>query len=220
MSRYGCYAAALCEKVRRFIDGRDSTSLSVAFELLEEVEGLQTESYEQKIPRCSEMCAPSSTNRRAGIPLGPRTTFARTLFCSYRLKFLLCGWELFKKIETLSSGRQVETLHLQYQHNVSQIQAVADEILATVPNALDKSGYKGQTRTTIASFWADGIRLLWPLRLLAFWPVPRADQRKSAALMLRSLRDAMGLQQAAQDLVVTSESHHPAATTLSAVVST
>ncbi|KAJ9639276.1 hypothetical protein H2204_003887 [Knufia peltigerae] len=217
MSLYGCYAAALCEKVRKFVDNRTSTSLTTAFEILEEMQGLQTESYELNIPR-PDMYGQPATIPTTIFPVGPRTTFARTLYSSYKLKFLLCVWELFAKIQALSSGTGVENLYLQYQENVTQIQTVADEILATAPTIRDKDSREGPTMTNIANFWADGIRLLYPLRLLAFWPVPRTDQRRSAVSMLLSLRDAMGLQQATQVVVIEPEQEHGAALVVSVMV--
>ncbi|KIW13180.1 hypothetical protein PV08_08367 [Exophiala spinifera] len=217
MSLYGCHAAALCERVRKSIDDTDSTSLSVALGMLGEIQDLQTESYEQTIPR-GERYTTSETDPRTIPLLGPRTTFARTLFCSYKLKFLLCRWELLRKAQGLSSGSLLENLHLKYRETVAEIRTAADEILATAPNMLDKAGCESWSSLSVASFWADGIRLLWPLRLLAFLPVARTDQRRSAALMLRALRDAMGLQLATQDLVLEPEQDHPAARALSAVI--
>jgi hypothetical protein len=203
MSLYGCHASALCEKVRNFVDNESSDSLAVAFEILEEAEALHGDTtYDSLIPRPTTYETRLLLDPVATSQHNFKTPFVRTFFCGFRLKFLLCVSELLAKIQDLSSDLTGSQLPSQMQHNIIDIQNVADEILASAPHIFRSEGVEERTKTGRPRFWMDGLRLLWPLRLVAFWPATRPDQKQSAAAILRSIREELGVLQATQVFVM------------------
>ncbi|KAK5193215.1 hypothetical protein LTR99_006765 [Exophiala xenobiotica] len=202
MSLYGCHASALCEKIRNFVDNESSDSLAVAFEILEEAGALHADTtYDALIPRPTTYEIRLLSDPVVTSQHNFKTPFVRTFFCGFRLKFLLCVSELLAKIQDLSSDLTGSQLPSQMQHNIIDIQNVADEILALAPHIFRSEGVEERTKTGRPRFWMDGLRLLWPLRLVAFWPATRPDQKESAAAILRSIREELGVVQATQVFV-------------------
>lgn len=211
MSLYGCHASALCEKIRNFVDNESSNSPSLAFEILWEAEALDADTtYDALIPRPATYETSLLLDPVAMPQPNFQAPFVRTFFCGFRLKFLLCVSELLAKLQDLSSDPTASALPSQIQHNISAIQNVADEILASAPHIFRSEGVEERTKTGRPRFWMDGLRLLWPLRLVAFWPATRPDQKQSAAAMLQSIREELGVLQATQDFAMGSGRSYPA----------
>ena len=213
---YGCRAAALCEEIHKFLNEESSNSTSYAYTLLEKAEALTAESHSSSIPR-PETYETRLLVDHTDLPAPNfRAVFARTFFCSFKLKFLLSVWELLAKIKSLSSNIGTKSLLARIDRVVSQIQTTADELLAATPGIF-RSERKDPTKNCVQRYWTDGLRLIWPLRLIAFWPVTRLDQRQSAAKFLRSIRNELGLARATQDSVAGPGRYHPAVGSLAEI---
>ena len=211
MSLYGCCAAALCEKIQKFVSAESSNALSAAHKILRKAETFNAEGYSCSIPR-PETYETRLLDNGVDLPTPNfRAVFVRTNFCSFRLKFLLCLWELLLKIQSLSYGAEPSSLPARIDRVASEVQSIADELLAATPGIFRSETRAERSTDAMPKYWTDGLRLMWPLRLIAFWPVMRLDQRRLAASFLRSIRRELGLLQATQDYINEPGRSHPAA---------
>ncbi|EXJ86042.1 hypothetical protein A1O1_06411 [Capronia coronata CBS 617.96] len=191
-SVYGYHASKICANGRKLIDGGHIDSLESVLDILNVVALLDTESYDTQIPRVSLSGSDANANSSEEAPFNLRAFISRTSYCSFRLKMHITLLELLNALKLRFPGVQPDEVQERQRYYTAIVQALADEILEGVPFFFPSSdsplgGARGGTRR-----WTDGLRLLWPLRLVAFWPFTRDDQRRLAQSELQRIRAECG----------------------------
>lgn len=130
-----------------------------------------------------------------------RTLTTRTFFCGFRLKLYLSRLQLLQdpRISRLEPTGFQNTCH----QLVNTVQDVADEILSVKSVLFSRTSAEGHNFepskvevVTKSRQWTDGIRVLWPLKMVAACKVMRPEQRANAVLTLQFIRDGLCLQEA------------------------
>ena len=189
VSVYGYDAAKICADVRRILNLEVIDNPRAAFEILAAVEGLENEATGSLIPR-PEAVESSRMNFRISC--------TRTFYCSFRMKLHLCVLQLLDKILVHLPNLDTTTLQSQYEKHTTLVQEVADELLAGIPGVFRPGHMPEKSEVGRPRYWTDGLRLLWPLRLITFWKATREDQRQVAGKTLGRIREELGILQAAE----------------------
>jgi len=163
--------------------------------LLNSAEHLEVVTADLMIPRITNLEVPQSGNSQRKIKDLGTITF-RTFYCAYRMKLHLAICLLLTRaqIHDLSS----EVVQSRYQSHVTTIQSLADEILAVKPILFppDPEGQPSPGRPmkepVNTRYWTDGLRVLWPFRLVAGSLLTRRDQKMLAIDTLQLLHSSLG----------------------------
>ena len=182
--RYAYNASIICAKVRKILDG-DGIDAAAARDLIAAADRLERDRPEPLVPTSHEQLLRNF-----------RVLSTRTFYCSFRMKLNLRLLELFDKIYALDPDHDAEWMQAQYEQYITTVRDLADEILADVPFVFRTGDLSGKSNSDRPRYWTDGLRLLWPLRLVAFWRATREDQKKAAGLTLWRIREELGIQQA------------------------
>ncbi|KIV88522.1 hypothetical protein PV10_08200 [Exophiala mesophila] len=198
--RYGYEASVTCAKIREILNSRQTVSLPDIVELLLESESLDLKSAYLLSPGLPVPFPESGGNKEGQICVVTdlRTLTTRTFFCAFRLKLHLSRLQLLQdpRISQLEpTGFQNTCRQL-----VSTVQEVADEILSVKSVLFSTQAHKlkpfNVEAVTKSRQWTDGIRVLWPLKMVAACKFMRAEQRANAVLTLQFIRDGLSLQEA------------------------
>ncbi|KAI1616928.1 hypothetical protein EDD36DRAFT_149315 [Exophiala viscosa] len=198
---YGYHVAALCARIRDMLEADKIDLPTLAVSVCEEADRLDADVYDSSIPRpvTYERHTPERLNDNPVPDL--RAITSRTSYCAFRLKLHLCLWELLAKTQAVFPELEVELVEQRLQRHTLQVQTVADELLASVPNVFCSDDDTDQGRNRRPRYWVDALRLLWPLRLVVFFNPTRPDQKQSAGAILRRIREKLGVEQATKTFV-------------------
>ncbi|KEF59624.1 uncharacterized protein A1O9_04470 [Exophiala aquamarina CBS 119918] len=185
---YGHRTSTLCAKVRQFLLHGSSRSSNTAAELLAEANQLELEMRQSWEDDGEEFDAEGP---RDGYSL--RQLACRTFFYSFRLKFQLTLVELLSKVRVETHESESALLQSQLQLRIANVQNAADEILACVSVVFSTEVAPRTTGRLRPRLWTDGVRMLWPLRLIALWRGPREDQTVVARKLLYQMREELGI---------------------------
>ncbi|OQU98387.1 hypothetical protein CLAIMM_04182 [Cladophialophora immunda] len=190
---YGHHASTLCASIRQIINQWTTSALGAAMEIVAEVE-----SFERRMQQLWDVSPASpgpgtGTELVADSDLNIRHLCCRTYLHAFRLKLQLTLLELLDKMRGERLDVDSRTLQDQFQVRIETVQSAADEILACVPLLLSTDSPSGGSQRLTPRLWRDGVRLLWPLRLVALWDATRDDQKKAAKITLQQIRDEVGI---------------------------
>ncbi|EXJ71797.1 uncharacterized protein A1O5_05607 [Cladophialophora psammophila CBS 110553] len=186
---YGHRASTLCASIRQIINQWTTTPPSAAMEIIAEAECFERE-MQQSWDVGTGSPGPETI---ADSELNIRLLCCRTFFHAFRLKFQLTLLELLDKMRIETLDMHARMLQDQFQLRVETVQSAADEILACVPLLLSTDTSSGSSQKLTPRLWRDGVRLLWPLRLVALWNATRDDQKRAAKSTLLQIRDEVGI---------------------------
>ncbi|KIX08156.1 uncharacterized protein Z518_02812 [Rhinocladiella mackenziei CBS 650.93] len=198
---YGYHASFICAKIRTVISQGIISSPNPSLKLLAEAETLEREVNEQLISLPQVLDTNALGPELGETRLNVRDITVRTFYCAFRLKTHLTVIELLDLIRLHISGIDTEMLENQCQHHVMKTQMLADEILAGVPFLYQSRDAPAEFQPGRPRYWTDGLRLLWPLRLVAYWRSVREDQRRVAGSFLRHIKEELGIQQATEAFI-------------------
>jgi hypothetical protein len=122
-----------------------------------------------------------------------RVSACRLFFHAFRLRFQLVVLELLSKAWSATLEIHLPALQAKMDFRVQSVQAAADKVLTCLPLLLSTEGYPVLTSRREAKFWVDGVRMVWPLRLVAIWRATRDDQKKTAQRVLENIREELGV---------------------------
>lgn len=208
LALYGHRASTICAKIRKVVDGSGSDTSGLSSEILIEVESFENESVEPWIIQPDLMKSPQQGKDATETARDLRLVSCRTFYYAFRLKLQLSLLELLWKIERDQPEKVTGLLQSQLHRRVANVQSTADEILAYVPLILgtenpapslppspssSSSAVAGAAAAAAPRqiLWTDGVRILWPLRLVALWHSTRQDQKMRAGSTLRQIRRQM-----------------------------
>ncbi|OAL20025.1 hypothetical protein AYO22_09175 [Fonsecaea multimorphosa] len=186
---YGHHASTFCATIRQVIDKWTTGSARAAAEIFAEVEG-----FERRMQQLWHVTSGNPSVETVEISdSNIRLLCCRTYLHAFRLKLQLTLLELLGKMRTERCDVRAGTLQHEFQLRVETVQSVADEILACVPLLLSTNTASGGSPKLTPRVWRDGVRLLWPLRLVALWSATRDDQKRAAKIILQQIRDEVGI---------------------------
>ncbi|KIW85808.1 hypothetical protein Z517_01200 [Fonsecaea pedrosoi CBS 271.37] len=185
---YGHHASTLCATIQQTITQWTASSRSAAMAVIAEVEGFERET--QHLWQAFYDSPGSETVADSGLNTG--LLWWRTYLHTFRLQLHLTLLELWDKMRT-EKLEETRTLQDEFQRRVEVVQGAADEILACLPLLLSTDGPSGASPRLTTRFWRDGVRLLWPLRLVALGDATRDDQKRLACATLQQIRDEVGI---------------------------
>jgi hypothetical protein len=191
VSRFGYDASVLCAKIREIVGGGLRNGSASPSELLNSAEHLEVATADLLIPRIMTLDVPQPGNPGSTVKDFGTITF-RTFYCAFRMKLHLAICQLLatEHIEDLSP----DVIRRRYQIHVTTVQSLADEILAVRPVLfpLDSQHRPSALKPEQKRFWTDGLRVLWPFRLVAWNTLTREDQKLLAVETLQLLHNALG----------------------------
>lgn len=185
---YAHRGAILCARIRQFIKYGSTRTSNTGAELLAEAER-----FENEMQQSWESNADESDTHSIPEPFGLRVLVCRTFFYAFRLKFQLSMLELMNKFRVETHDIDSGMLQDQLQLHVGNVQKAADEILACVPLIFSTDASPGIANRLKPKIWIEGIRVLWPLRLVALWSATRDDQKQIAYTAIRQIRKELGV---------------------------
>ena len=185
---YAHRASTLCSQIRHFINHGSTRSSDTAPDLLADAALFESE--------MSQSWDDIDNGVEAGPPTDPashRVVCCRTFFYAFRLKLQLSLLELLNKAQVETYDLYSTALGVQRQFRVQAVQDAADEILASIPLLFSTEAVPGVNPMLKPRFWSDGVRMLWPLRLVALWTGTTEDQKLTAQTMLGHIREELGV---------------------------
>ena len=187
MSLYAHRASTVCAKIRTFLKHGSARTSTAGTELLEQAALFETE-LRQSWDGDGDADEAEETKTAS---LQFRLLICRTFFYAFQLKFQLTILELLNKIRLETHDVDSVAVQKQFRHRVTRVEGAADEIISCVPLLFATDGTAGSKSGP--RLWVDGVRVLWPLRLVAFWPATREDQKVAAQSTLHQIRDELGV---------------------------
>ncbi|OAP60830.1 hypothetical protein AYL99_05832 [Fonsecaea erecta] len=186
---YGHHASTLCATIRQIMNQWTSSEPGAATETV-----ARAEVFQKRMQHLWHVNPDSPGIETVPISdLSIRQLCCRTYLHAFRLKLELTLLQLLSKMQTERCDANTGTLQDECQVRVETIQSVADEILACVPLILSTKAALGGPQRLTPRLWRDGVRLLWPLRLVALWDATRDDQKRAAKITLQQIRDEVGI---------------------------
>lgn len=107
-------------------------------------------------------------------------------------------WDFLCKMLDQYPDIQTEMMQSRRGQCITTVQELADEILAGVPTLFHLNEQMAAIGTGRPRYWGDGLRLLWPLSVVAFGTATRQDQKRAAVVVLHRIGRELGIQQAAE----------------------
>jgi len=196
---YGYRVTTICATIRKMVDDGAIDTYRAAMDVLAEADGLEAQSLDSLLPGAVPFQARSPGVPPDNIPFNFRAITTRTFYAAYKLRLNVSLCQLAHKVRALfpaEAAADAEMLQSRIQTCVATIQNFADEILAGVPDLFISNEPIVLPETGRPRYWSDGLRLLWPLRLVAFWPQTRPDQKQVALAILARLQGELGIRQA------------------------
>ncbi|KIW67189.1 hypothetical protein, variant [Phialophora macrospora] len=186
---YAHRASTLCAQFRHFINHGTTPTSNTAGELLAEAER-----FEGEMQQSWDDGEDTFAARRAADAFSYRILCCRAFFYAFRLKFQLTLLELLNKVRAEThDSHSTRAVQDQLETRVRTAQSAADEILACVPPIFSTDASPGVASRLKPTLWADGVRMLWPLRLVALWSATREDQKRAALTTLHQISDELGI---------------------------
>ena len=183
---YGHRASTISARIRDFLVHGPNESPTTGAELL-----IEADHFEADMQRSWPDSPENFETPPFGDVLSLRVLAYRTFFYAFRLKFQLRLWELVYKIQYEPGAMYLLAGQKQLESRLLAVQTVADEVLACAPVAFSTgTGVTGKWKPRV---WTDGVRMLWPLRMVAFWAATRDDQKLAARGMLENIREDLGM---------------------------
>jgi hypothetical protein len=185
---YAHRASTLCAQIRHFINHGTTRSSNTAGELL-----AKAERFEGEMQQSWEDGEDEFEARPVADAFSYRILCCRAFFYAFRLKFQLTLLELLNKVRVETHDSHSPALQDQLEIRVRSVQSAADEILACVPLIFSTDASPGVISRLKPRLWTDGVRMLWPLRLVVRWSATRDDQKRAALTALQQIRDELGI---------------------------
>ncbi len=187
--RYAHRASTLCAQIRQFLRHGSTRSSNTGEELLAEAQLFEQEMRQSWNDDGEEDIEADP----AADAFSHRVLCCRTFFYAFRLKVQLTLLELLNKVRVETHDIHSTALQEQLQLRVQTVQSTADQILACVPLIFATEASPGITSRLRPRLWTDGVRMVWPLRLVALWSGTRDDQKQIAKGTLEQIRDELGI---------------------------
>lgn len=195
VSRFGYDASVLCAKLREITENGLAKASASPSDLLNSAEHLEVVTADLLIPRITNLEVPQPGNFETKVKDLGTITF-RTFYCAFRMKLHLAICQLLTKVHIHDLSPEV--VQRRYQIHAATIQSLADEILAVRPVLFppdpqsQPSSIRPMTKRVQIRYWTDGLRVLWPFRLVTGSTLTRKDQKMLALETLQLLHHSLG----------------------------
>jgi hypothetical protein len=192
MSIFAHRATTLCAKIKKIVNAESGkVAAEATANLLTDAQAFEEEMKCHRGPTAKEL----ENNSAIGADLRLRAMVSRIFLSAFHLKFQVCMLDFLRKLHAIKehTTRADDTqLRRDLGVRISSIRNAADDILACVPFLFSNYSIPGQDGRLKPTLFMDGMRLIWPLRLIVLWEGPTAEQRRAARHVLNAIRVRLG----------------------------
>jgi hypothetical protein len=192
MSIFAHRATTLCARIKKKISaGPGKAAPEVTDALLSEAKAFEEEIKRHRGPTAKEL----ENNSTIGADLRLRAMVSRIFLSAFHLKFQVCMLDFLRKLHA-DKGHTTRADDTQLKRDLSvrinSIRNAADDILACIPFLFSNYSIPGQEGRLRPTLFMDGMRLIWPLRLIVLWEGPTMEQRRAASHVLNTIKVRLG----------------------------
>jgi hypothetical protein len=190
VSTYAYKVSCICARIQNFVINKDMEKADIVVPtILSEADDIETDF---QLRMSSD--AASSRLDPGNLPLLAQWH----LYRATRIKLQYSLLELFRHLAKLPNLLfNVDSMQQTNQKSVLIVRETAEEVLKTIPYAIGNlSSQQREVQTSRSRSWSDALRMLWPLRIIAFSPLAFPHQKELARRALRWIGYEMGVRAA------------------------